>query len=127
MKWFRKIIRSIFTKLLLVIVLTGICINLVVGGFFWLHRSAVGRPLHKNIQQYLTYIIDDLGTPPDFNRARQIGEQASLQISFESPGLSWTTADNLYDIKKAPFVPCERGKGVKLIDFNRKKWDYASI
>jgi signal transduction histidine kinase len=101
MSWFKRIIRSIFTKLLVVIVLTGICINLVVGGFFWLHRSAVGRPLHKNIQQYLTYIIDDLGSPPDLNRARQIGEQASLQISFDSPDLSWSTADNPADLQKA--------------------------
>ena len=101
MKWLRKIIRSIFTKLLVVIVLTGICINLVVGGFFWLHRSAVGRPLHKNILQYLTYIIDDLGSPPDLYRARQIGEQASLQISFDSPDLSWTTAENFSDLQKA--------------------------
>jgi len=101
MKWLRKIIRSIFTKLLVVIVLTGICINLVVGGFFWLHRSAVGRPLHKNILQYLNYIIDDLGSPPDLYRARQIGAQASLQISFDSPDLSWTTAENFSDFQNA--------------------------
>jgi len=100
MKWLRKIIRSIFTKLLVVIVLTGICINLVVGGFFWLHRSAVGRPLHKNILQYLNYLIDDLGNPPDLDRARQIGEQAALQISFDSPDLSWSTADNSADLQK---------------------------
>ena len=101
MSWFKRIIRSIFTKLLVVIVLTGICINLVVGGFFWLHRSAAGRPLHKNILQYLNYIIDDLGNPPDLYRARQIGEQASLQISLDSPDLSWSTTDNLADVQKA--------------------------
>ena len=38
MNWFKKIIRSVFTKLLLVIILTGICVNIVVGGFFWHHR-----------------------------------------------------------------------------------------
>ena len=61
MKWLRKIIRSVFTKLLVVIILTGLCVNIVVGGFFWIHRSAVGRPLYKNILQYLSYIIDDIG------------------------------------------------------------------
>jgi len=101
MNWFKRIIRSIFTKLLVVIVLTGICVNLVVGGFFWLHRSAAGRPLHKNILQYLNYIIDDLGSPPDLVRAKQIGRQASLQIYFESPDLSWSTADDFPDVQKA--------------------------
>jgi len=114
MKWLRKIIRSIFTKLLVVIVLTGICINLVVGGFFWLHRSAVGRPLHKNILQYLTYIIDDLGSPPDLSRAREIGEQASLQISFDSPGLNWTTAENLSDLQKVHWRNWSRKPFIRL-------------
>ena len=63
MNWLKRIIRSVFTKLLVVIVLTGICVNLVVGGFFWIHRSAAGRPLHRNILQYLNYIIDALGNP----------------------------------------------------------------
>ena len=101
MNWLKRIVRSIFTKLLLVIVLTGICINLVVGGFFWLHRSAAGRPLHKNILQYLNYIIDDIGYPPELARARRIADQASLQITYEGPNLSWSTADNASDIARA--------------------------
>jgi signal transduction histidine kinase len=101
MKWPRRIIRSVFTKLLVVIVLTGICVNIVVGGFFWIHRSAAGRPLHKNILQYFNYIIDDLGSPPNPDRARKIGDKASLQIYFESPNLSWSTAENFSDIQKA--------------------------
>ena len=114
MRWFKRIIRSIFTKLLVVIILTGICINLVVGGFFWIHRSAAGRPLHKNILQYLNYIIDDLGSPPDLIRARQIGEQASLQISFDSPGLSWSTADNFSDVQKAHWRDWSRDPVIRL-------------
>ena len=101
MKWFKRIIRSVFTKLLLVIILTGICVNIVVGGFFWHHRSAAGRPLHKNVLQYLYYIIEDIGNPPDPVRARQIGEQASLQIHFESPDHSWSIFEDSTKIDKA--------------------------
>lgn len=100
MGWFKKIIRSVFTKLLLVIVLTGICVNIVVGGFFWVHRSAAGRPLHKNILQYLDYIIDDIGTPPSLERARQIGRQAALQIYYDGQESSWSTTDNFSDIQQ---------------------------
>ncbi|MCP4625337.1 MAG: HAMP domain-containing histidine kinase [bacterium] len=101
MNWFKRIIRSVFTKLLLVIILTGICVNIVVGGFFWHHRSAAGRPLHKNVLQYLNYIIEDIGSPPDLDRARQIGEQASLQIYFESPNHSWSIFEDSTKINKA--------------------------
>ena len=99
--WLNKIFRSVFTKLLIVILFTGVAVNLVVGGFFWIHRSAALRPLHKNILQYASYIIRDLGTPPSLKRARQVAEQASLQIYFEGPSQSWATADEIYDFQKA--------------------------
>ena len=99
--WFKKIIRSVFTKLLVVIIVTGICVNLVVGGFFWHYRSAAGRPLHKNILQYLNYIIADLGDPPRLERAKTLGRQASLQIYFEGADTSWTTAENFSDVNNA--------------------------
>lgn len=100
MKWLRKIVRSVFAKLLVVIILTGLCVNIVVGGFFWLHRSAAGRPLYKNILQYLSYIIDDMGRPPNRERAAEIGRQASLQIYYEGPGASWSTAGDFSDVQK---------------------------
>jgi len=101
LNWFKRIIRSVFTKLLVVIILTGICVNLVVGGFFWHYRSVAGRPLHKNIGQYLNYIIDDLGNPPRLERAKTLSRQASLQIYYEGADTSWTTAENFSDIRKA--------------------------
>ncbi len=99
--WFKRIIKSVFTKLLVVIIFTGICVNLVVVGFFWHHRSAAGRPLHKNVLQYLNYIIADLGDPPQLERAKTLGRQASIQIYYESAGTSWTTAENFSDVYKA--------------------------
>ena len=99
--WFKRIIGSVFTKLLVVIILTGICVNLVVIGFFWHYRSAAGRPLYKNILQYLNYIIADLGDPPRLERAKILGQKASLQIYYEGGNVSWTTAENFSDVNKA--------------------------
>ena len=99
--WLNKILRSVFTKLLIVILFAGIAVNLVVGGFFWIHRTAAVRPLHKNVVQYANYIINDLGTPPSLKRARQVAGQASLQIYFEGTDQSWATADEIYDFQKA--------------------------
>ncbi|MEE4262114.1 MAG: HAMP domain-containing sensor histidine kinase [Desulfobacteraceae bacterium] len=98
--WLNKILRSVFTKLLIVILLTGIAVNLVVGGFFWMHRSAAFGPLYKNVLQYTDYIISDLGTPPSLEKARQIAEQASLRIYFEGPNQSWATAGEISDFQK---------------------------
>jgi signal transduction histidine kinase len=100
MKWPKRIIGSVFIKLLVVIIVTGICVNLVVVGFFWLHRSGAGRPLHRNILQYLSYIIADLGDPPSLARAKQVAEPTSLIIYYEGPNLSWATAGNFLDVHK---------------------------
>jgi signal transduction histidine kinase len=94
-QWFNKIFRSVFTKLLLVIILAGICINLVVGGFFVHLRNQFFGPFHKNVVQYLDYLIADMGTPPSLDRARQLARESFLEVRYESPDLRWTTSDAL--------------------------------
>jgi len=113
-KWFKRIIRSLFTKLLLVIILTGIFVNLVVGGFFWHYRSAAGRPLHKNVLQYLNYVIADLGDPPRLERARTMGRQASIQIYYEGADTSWTTAEDFSDVYKARWHDWSKNSLIRL-------------
>jgi signal transduction histidine kinase len=114
MNWLKKIVRSVFTKLLVVIILTGICVNLVVGGFFWLHRMAAVRPLQKTVSHYLQYIIDDLGTPPRLERAEQIADQTSLQIYFKGNTLSWSTADNDFDIAKVHWLNRDKNSFIRI-------------
>jgi signal transduction histidine kinase len=102
-KFFNRIIRSVFTKLLAVIILAGIFINMVVGGFFWHYRNLAGGPFHKNVVQYLNYLIADMGNPPSLERAREIARQSVLEIRYISPDLSWSTSDNLPAVYKGRF------------------------
>ena len=112
-KWFKKIFRSVFTKLLVVIILTGICINLVVGGFFVHLRNQFVGPFHKNVVQYLNYLIADMGNPPTLDRARDIARESFLEIRYESPDLSWTTSDDLPTFFKGRFVPWRQNPDVR--------------
>jgi signal transduction histidine kinase len=112
--FFNRIIRSVFTKLLVVIILTGLCINLVVGGFFWHYRKLSGGPFHKNIIQYLNYLIADMGSPPNLDRAREIARQSFLEIRYESPDLSWTTSDDLPSAFKGRFIAWRQNPDVRL-------------
>ena len=111
--FFNKIIRSVFTKLLVVIILTGICINLVVGGFFIHLRNQFVGPFHKNVVQYLNYLIADMGKPPTLERAREIARESFLEIRYESPDLSWTTSDELPTFFKGRFVPWRQNPDVR--------------
>jgi len=127
-KFLDRIIRSLFTKLLVVIVLAGICINLVVGGFFWHYRNLAGGPFHKNAVQYLNYLIADMGKPPSLERAREIARQSFLEIRYESPDLNWSTSDDLPAVFKGRFVAWHQNpdfrlgnyRGRYLIEVDRK-------
>jgi signal transduction histidine kinase len=112
-KWFKKIFRSVFTKLLVVIILTGICINLVVGGFFLHLRNVMVDPFHKNVVQYLNYLIADMGNPPNLDRAQKIARQSFLEIRYESPDNRWTTSDELPTFFKGRFVPWRQNPDVR--------------
>ncbi len=91
--WIRRIFNSIFTKLLLVLLITGICINLSVTGFIR-HMFKTEEPaIHKGIIHHLNYIVQDLGNPPDLDRAERISRESSIQIRYESPNLNWSTSE----------------------------------
>jgi signal transduction histidine kinase len=95
--WLNKIFSSIFMKLLMILLITGICINLLVGGFFmYIYRGTTkNTPYRKNIVQYVHYLINDLGSPPDVHRAQKISRELSVDISYESPDLSWSTSKTI--------------------------------
>jgi signal transduction histidine kinase len=112
--FFNRIIRSVFTKLLVVIILTGICINVVVGGFFIHLRNEFIEPFQKNVVQYLNYLIADMGNPPTLDRAREIARQSFLEIRYQSPDLSWTTTDDLPTVFKGGFTPWRQNPDVRL-------------
>ncbi|MBU0995844.1 MAG: HAMP domain-containing histidine kinase [Proteobacteria bacterium] len=92
--WLNRVFNSVFSKLLLIIVVTGILINVVVIGFFWGQRIHKDRiPFGKNAIHYVNYLITDLGNPPSFAKAKDISRQFHITIQFQGPDLSWTTSD----------------------------------
>ena len=98
----------------MVIILTGICINLVVGGFFLHLRNQFIAPFHKNVVQYLNYLIADMGNPPNLDRAREIARQSFFEIRYESPDINWTTSDDLPTVFKTHFVPWRQNPDVRI-------------
>jgi signal transduction histidine kinase len=89
----RRFLGSIFTKLLGVLLITGICINLLIFGFFsHAFKTLADTTFKKNIVQYFDYLISDLGSPPSLAQAERIAGQASLAIRYASPDRSWSTS-----------------------------------
>jgi signal transduction histidine kinase len=92
---FQRIIHSVFTKILLTLLVAGISINIIVAAFFIHAARELRGAWQYDIGQYLEYIIKDLGIPPSLERAKEIVKQSTLQIRYESPDLTWTTSNEI--------------------------------
>lgn len=88
-----KSIGSLFGKLLIIIVLTGFFINLLVAGFFFHFLKTNYRdPYIRNAANYINYLVQDIGTPPRFARAKEIADSFQLIIAYKNPEQSWSTS-----------------------------------
>jgi signal transduction histidine kinase len=88
----RRLPASAFTRLLLVFLATGLALNLLVVGFFaWTINSHGVRPADRQIADYVTYLVGELGDPPSEERARLISRRSNLAIGYEGTAGSWST------------------------------------
>ncbi|WP_300465100.1 HAMP domain-containing sensor histidine kinase [Desulfobacula sp.] len=92
---FKNIVHSVYAKLIVISLITWICIVLVAGGLFVFHRLNSVTPFHTHVIQYLSYVIDDLGTPPDYDRAKTIFRLTGLKTAFRGETGSWSLIDAL--------------------------------
>jgi signal transduction histidine kinase len=89
---FKRLPRSIFTKLLLVILVAGVCLNITLGAFFHhVYRKVSNSPLKRNLAQYIHLLVEEMGVPPDPGRARRLAADAGLVIWYRGPQQQWST------------------------------------
>jgi len=89
---FKRLFHSVFTKLLVTILVAGFAITLTVLAGFAIIRFHSLSHLDRNLLLYAEYLTRDLGDPPDFHRAKEIAERTGLIIRYDHPDGSWQTA-----------------------------------
>jgi len=94
---FDKIVHSVFLKLLLVILVAGLCINFAVSYFFvYLTREYMQNiEFRKNWVQYVGYLAQDIGEPPALERAQVLADTLSITIGFENLDGTWQATGSL--------------------------------
>ncbi len=89
----RRLLSSVFVRLMGVMGLTALLINgLALAAFAYAFHMADRSTLHRNVAQYIIYLIDDIGSPPDPRKATLIAARTRLVVSFEGQGVRFTTA-----------------------------------
>ena len=88
-----RISRSIFIKLIVIIILYGILINIAVALFFKFSTEFKPRRfVHTKLDEY---IIKDIGFPCDTVKARSLMNELHMSIRIKSDNLDWTSSEDV--------------------------------
>jgi hypothetical protein len=88
----KRLFRSVFTRLLMATLAAGLAITFTVIAGFVIIRIHSETAFERNLLLYTEYLANDLGDPPDEDRARAITRRTGLVIRFDHPDHSWQTA-----------------------------------
>jgi len=89
--WWR-LRRSLFARLLLIFVVAALFASLAtVAGLRLLYHDELSRGLESYAHHYLAYLVADLGTPPNPQRAAELAQELPLDIRLLGPGLAWAS------------------------------------
>lgn len=93
-----KIRNSLFLKILILFTL-AIIITIIIPRYtfrFFFHPKRFPA-MQKHIINHARYIKDDLGSPPDIEKARQFSREIGIQIRIQTPDQKWTSHENMVD------------------------------
>ena len=109
MKILSSVRHSLSAKLLILFIITGMSISWLLGGSF---RHTFGEMLrfyiHPHMEQYLTYIHEDIGVPPNLIRAKALSERLPLNIYIYGPQIQWSSSNKNLDLESIHFHPAKR-------------------
>jgi signal transduction histidine kinase len=95
-----RFLTSVSAKLLAIILVAGAGINLAIFFFIGAFQFHAAGAFSAHLMRYVNYLVADLGSPPDLERARQMARSTPMIITFESPAAHWATGNI-----PASFVP----------------------
>src|SRR5262245_59346391 len=90
---------SVFGKLVAIMVTMAACLLLLVGGFFvYIVSPAVATSIDRVLEEHARTIA---ATMPDLDAAKRLGAPLNLEVRYEGPAGSWSTASDLPTIQEA--------------------------
>lgn len=86
--------RTIFSKLITLIVLYGVLLNVAVVLFLYNNQNPSPINLNRDLLQMTEeYIIQEMGDPPDSVKARQLSQELNVNICYKYNDVDWRSSD----------------------------------
>ena len=97
-KFQRFLQQSIFVKLFLIFLATALTLVVVIRGFFFIafdQGHVFKQDLFRNLIKYSWQLVEEIGSPPDPERAEALAKELGLQFRVSTPEGEWTTDPSL--------------------------------
>ena len=113
---------SLFTKLLLIMFGAGVLIVLTVASITWYMFDERNKDVfRRNMNQYVSYLIRDLGFPPNQKRAEKLSGQLFINIHYEGPEISWNTSGLLPPLDQISFKKLHTNPSIEVGRYYRER------
>ena len=107
----KEISRSLSARLLGIFILTGI-VYALAGRYVYalvLDQDYLREVVGAHISLHADYVLNDIGFPPDIERAKAITERVPVDIRISGPGMEWSSAPAFPRMEQIPFGPIPIG------------------
>ncbi len=119
---FRWIRNSIFQKLLLVVFIAAILVNIFVSIFFHQLTSSTRLNFRKLVRGSAEFVVQSLGDPPNYAKAKRLGEDLGLLIRYEGTETAWSTSPDLPVSSDIGYEPVRSEFGMSYRTINLKRY-----
>lgn len=100
----KHIRQSLITRLIIYFLLAGVLFTVLFGiNFAHSLRVHFKQEILPNIAQYLNYIAQDIGTPPDLLKAQRLSDSLSFDLGIQGPGLDWYSNESMPAVDQLDF------------------------
>ena len=107
----KEISRSLSARLLGIFILTAL-VYAFVGRFVYLlvlDQDYLREVIGAHISLHADYVLNDIGSPPDIERAKAITQRVPVDIRISGPGIEWSSVPTFPEIEQIPFGPIPIG------------------
>ncbi len=100
--------QSLVFRLLLYFVVSMVIIAIILSISFTSRiKPHLKNDLLPNLARYIEYVVDDIGSPPDLEKARSLAFELPFEIRIEGPATDWSSQSSIqsisgYDLERAP-------------------------
>ncbi len=100
--------QSLVFRLLFYFILSMLIVALILSiNFTSRVKPHFMNDLLPNLARYIEYVVDDIGSPPDLDRARSLAFELPFEIRIEGPDTNWSSRSSLqpidrFELEQAP-------------------------